>query len=58
VVEQQGRRDRLAALGVTPGVAVEILQTFPTVVFRCDETEVAVERDVASSIVVDLVPQS
>jgi Fe2+ transport system protein FeoA len=48
-----GRADRLAALGVTPGASVIILQTFPGIVFECDQTEVAVERAVARAILID-----
>jgi Fe2+ transport system protein FeoA len=48
------RADRLTALGVTPGAVVTVLQTFPGVIFRCDETEVAVEPQVAHSIIVEL----
>ena len=44
--------DRLLALGVTPGAAITVLQTFPGVVFRCDQTELAVERAVADTILV------
>jgi Fe2+ transport system protein FeoA len=47
-----GRTDRLLALGVTPGAVVVVLQTFPGVVFLCDQTELAVERAVAEAIVV------
>jgi len=45
-----GRADRLLALGVTPGAAVTVLQTFPGVVFLCDQTELAVERRVAAAV--------
>jgi DtxR family Mn-dependent transcriptional regulator len=45
-----GRVDRLAALGVSPGAEVRVLQTFPGIVFECDQTELAVERSVAGSI--------
>ena len=48
----EGRMDRLLALGVTPGARVSVLQTFPGVVFLCDQTELAVERSVANSIFV------
>lgn len=48
-----GRSDRLAALGVTPGAAITVLQTFPGIVFECDQTEVAIERAVARAILVD-----
>lgn len=46
------RADRLAALGVTAGARVVVLQTFPGVVFECDETELAVERPVARAILI------
>ena len=47
-----GRTDRLLGLGVTPGARVTVLQTFPGIVFLCDQTELAVERGVAESIIV------
>ncbi len=46
------RVDRLLALGVTPGARVQLLQTFPGIVFLCDQTELAVERAVADVILV------
>jgi len=49
-----GRAERLAALGVTAGAAVHVLQTFPGIVFECDQTEMAVERAVARSIFVEV----
>jgi DtxR family Mn-dependent transcriptional regulator len=48
-----GRADRLAALGVTPGAVIRVLQTFPGIVFECDQTEMAIERAVARSILVE-----
>jgi Fe2+ transport system protein FeoA len=53
VPESTDRADRLAALGVTPGARIVVLQTFPGLVFECDETELAVERTVARAILVD-----
>ena len=47
-----GRAERLAALGVTPGALVTVMQTFPGVVFLCDQTELAVERGVAAAILI------
>ncbi len=47
-----GRADRLLSLGVTPGARITMLQTFPGIVFLCDETELAVERAVAAAIIV------
>jgi len=48
------RAERLGALGVTPGAPIQVLQTFPSVVFLCDQTELAVEPAVAHSILVEL----
>jgi Fe2+ transport system protein FeoA len=48
------RAERLAALGVTPGAEVCVLQTFPGIVFECDQTELAIERLVARAIWVEL----
>jgi Fe2+ transport system protein FeoA len=52
--DNPGRAERLGALGVTPGAAVTVLQTFPGFVFLCDQTELAVEPAVATSILVDM----
>jgi Fe2+ transport system protein FeoA len=49
-----GRAERLAALGVTAGAQIRVLQTFPGIVFECDQTEMAVERAVAGAIFVDV----
>jgi len=46
------RAERLAALGVSTGASIRVLQTFPGIVFECDQTELAVERAVAMSILV------
>lgn len=52
--DDPARADRLSALGVTPGAPLCVLQTFPGVVFMCDQTEVAIEPAVASAILVDV----
>ncbi|MCX6544575.1 MAG: FeoA family protein [Acidobacteria bacterium] len=52
--DNPARADRLGALGVTPGAPVHVLQTFPGVVFMCDQTEVAIEPAVASAILIEL----
>jgi DtxR family transcriptional regulator, Mn-dependent transcriptional regulator len=48
------RAERLTALGVTPGAAIRLLQRFPGFVFQCDQTELAVEPDVAGTILVEV----
>ena len=52
--DNETRAERLAALGVTPGARIRVLQTFPGIVFQCDETELAIERGVARCILVDV----
>jgi Fe2+ transport system protein FeoA len=51
------RIDRLAALGILPGVELCVQQTRPVVVVECDETVLAIERDIASEIVVVAAPE-
>lgn len=46
--------ERLAAYGLTPGATIVVLQTFPGVVFACDQTELAVERAVADGVLVNV----
>jgi Fe2+ transport system protein FeoA len=46
------RVDRLAAVGILPGVELRVQQTRPVVVVECDETVLALERAIASEIVV------
>jgi Fe2+ transport system protein FeoA len=48
------RAERLSALGVSAGARVRVLQTFPGIVFECDQTELAIERLVARSIWIEL----
>lgn len=48
-----GRRERLAALGVTPGAFIRVLQTFPVIVFECDQTEIAIERAMARVVSIE-----
>jgi Fe2+ transport system protein FeoA len=48
------RAERLAAMGVSPGADVTVLQTFPGIVFECDQTELAIERLVARSIWIEV----
>lgn len=52
--DNQDRADRLTALGVTPGTPITVLQRFPSVVFLCDHTELAIEPAVAQAILVEL----
>ncbi len=46
------RVDKLAAIGILPGVELRVQQTRPVVVVESDETVLALERDVASDVVI------
>jgi DtxR family Mn-dependent transcriptional regulator len=46
------RTDRLAAYGVTPGTALTLQQKFPTFVVRVGETDLALDAEIASDILV------
>jgi DtxR family Mn-dependent transcriptional regulator len=50
----KGRRrlQKLMALGVTPGMSVTMIQTFPTHVFQVGHTQLAVDKDIANEIYV------
>jgi Fe2+ transport system protein FeoA len=43
---------KLSSLGLTPGNRLKLLQKWPSYVFQCDETEIALEEDVARNIYV------
>lgn len=53
--DDPARAERLAALGVTPGAHIRLLQRFPGFVFECDQTELVVEPEVARAILVEVV---
>jgi Fe2+ transport system protein FeoA len=46
------RVDRLAAVGILPGVELRVQQTRPVVVVESDETVLALEREIANDVVV------
>jgi DtxR family transcriptional regulator, Mn-dependent transcriptional regulator len=43
---------KLTGLGVTPGVGMKLLQKWPSYVIQCDETEIALEEEIARNIYV------
>jgi Fe2+ transport system protein FeoA len=45
-----GRVDKLASLGILPGVELRVQQTRPVVVVESDETVLALDRDVAGEV--------
>ena len=46
------RLQKLAALGLTPGAVVSLQQTFPSFVLQCEETQIALEKEIARDIYV------
>ena len=46
------RVDRLASVGILPGVELRVQQTRPVVVVENDETVLALEREIASDVLV------
>jgi DtxR family Mn-dependent transcriptional regulator len=46
------RLHRLSAFGIVPGVSVKLHQTYPAFCIKFEETELAIERDVAEDIFV------
>lgn len=46
------RVDKLAAIGILPGVELYVQQTRPVVVVENDETVLALEREVAADVVI------
>jgi DtxR family Mn-dependent transcriptional regulator len=47
-----GRVDKLASVGILPGVELRVQQTRPVVVVESDETVLAIERELATDVVV------
>lgn len=47
---QNGRLDRLTALGIVPGNLIYLIQKQPSLVVRVDHTEIALDREIAEGI--------
>jgi DtxR family Mn-dependent transcriptional regulator len=50
--KNHARLHRLTAFGIVPGVTVKLHQTYPAFCIKFEETELAIERDVAEDIFV------
>ncbi|MCG3162516.1 MAG: hypothetical protein JMDDDDMK_03775 [Acidobacteria bacterium] len=46
------RLQKLSALGLAPGAVIKALQKYPSFVIQCDETQIALEREIAREIYV------
>jgi DtxR family transcriptional regulator, Mn-dependent transcriptional regulator len=50
--KEHSRMLKLSALGISPGIAIRLIQKWPAYVVQCEETEIALEPDVAKNIYV------
>jgi DtxR family transcriptional regulator, Mn-dependent transcriptional regulator len=50
--KEHSRLLKLSALGISPGIAIKLIQKWPAYVVQCEETEIAIEPDVAKNIYV------
>lgn len=46
------RLQKLSAFGLTPGAVISLRQTFPSFVIQCEETQIALEKEIARDIYV------
>ena len=46
----RGRLQKLMAMGVTPGMAIQVIQRFPSHVFQINQTQIAVDEEIANEI--------
>jgi DtxR family Mn-dependent transcriptional regulator len=54
---EHSRLLKLSALGISPGISLKLIQKWPAYVVQCEETEIALEPDVAKNIYVWQTPQ-
>lgn len=50
----QGILKKLMSMGVLPGIPLKVIQTFPSYVFQAGYTQIAVDRNIASVILVNI----
>ena len=55
--KEHSRLLKLSALGISPGVKLKLIQKWPACVVQCEETEIAIEPDVARNIYVWQTPK-
>lgn len=54
---EHSRLLKLSALGISPGIPIKLIQKWPAYVVQCEETEIALEPEVAKNIYVWQAPQ-
>ncbi|MDK2934787.1 MAG: ferrous iron transport protein [Clostridiales bacterium] len=45
---------KLMSMGILPGIPLKVIQTFPSYVFQVGYTQVAVDKTIASAILVNI----
>jgi DtxR family transcriptional regulator, Mn-dependent transcriptional regulator len=55
---EHSRLLKLSALGISPGISIRLIQKWPAYVIQCEETEIALESEVAKNIYVWQTTQS
>lgn len=55
--KEHSRILKLSSLGISPGIMIRLIQKWPAYVLQCDETEVALEPEVAKNIYLWQEPQ-
>lgn len=46
------RLQKLSSFGISPGATIKLLQKYPSFVVQCEETQIALEQDIARNIYV------
>jgi DtxR family Mn-dependent transcriptional regulator len=54
----RGRLQKLMAMGITPGMQLQVIQKFPSHVFQIGQTQIAVDEEIANEIFVLLTNSS
>lgn len=54
---EHSRLLKLSALGISPGISLRLIQKWPAYVVQCEETEIALEPEIAKNIYVWRTPQ-
>ncbi len=50
--QKHRRMQKLMAMGVLPGVAIKLIQSFPSFVLQVEETQIALDKEIAEEIFV------
>jgi len=54
---ETGQLQKLMAMGLLPGAAIQLIQSFPSYVFRVNKTQFAVDKSIADAIYVRLIQE-